>query len=281
LPKITTLIDDIHKLLENGKEGVNEKHLQEFFKFFREDINIFLSGEKRDKPSLRMSSIGKKDRKLWYEFNSKKPPEKIDGKQKLRFFFGNLVESFLLLLAQEAGHKVTDRQKEVIVEGVKGHIDCKIDGVLVDVKSASDFGYRKFKDNNLYHDDPFGYIGQLSGYVQAEGGDNGYFWAYNKNNSDMVLTEVDELTMIDTPERVKHLKKMVKATKMPERCYSDIPQGKMGNRVIDKNCNFCEYKIDCWKDANNGNGLRVFYYSYGLEYFTHVEREPKVEEAII
>ena len=222
MPKIITLIDDIHKLLEDGKEGVNEKHLQEFFKFLREDINVFLSGEKRGKPSLRMSSIGKKDRKLWYEFNSKKPPEEIDGKLKLRFFFGNLVESFLLLLAQEAGHKVTDRQKEVIVEGVKGHIDCKIDGVLVDVKSASDFGYRKFKDNSIYHEDPFGYIAQLSGYVQAEEGDVGYFWAYNKNNSEMTLTELDELTMIDTSQRVKHLKKMVKNGNMPERCYSDI-----------------------------------------------------------
>ena len=278
MPKIITLIDDIHKLLEDGKEGVNEKHLQEFFKFLREDINVFLSGEKRGKPSLRMSSIGKKDRKLWYEFNSKKTPEEIDGKLKLRFFFGNLVESFLLLLAQEAGHKVTDRQKEVIVEGVKGHIDCKIDGVLVDVKSASDFGYRKFKDNSIYHEDPFGYIAQLSGYVQAEEGDVGYFWAYNKNNSEMTLTELDELTMIDTSQRVKHLKKMVKNGNMPERCYSDIPHGKMGNRVIDKNCNYCEYKIDCWKDTNDGDGLRVFQYSYGKEYFTHVERTPKVLE---
>ena len=278
MPKIITLIDDIHKLLEDGKEGVNEKHLQEFFKFLREDINVFLSGEKRGKPSLRMSSIGKKDRKLWYEFNSKKPPEEIDGKLKLRFFFGNLVESFLLLLAQEAGHKVTDRQKEVIVEGVKGHIDCKIDGVLVDVKSASDFGYRKFKDNSIYHEDPFGYIAQLSGYVQAEEVDVGYFWAYNKNNSEMTLTELDELTMIDTSQRVKHLKKMVKNGNMPERCYSDIPHGKMGNRVIDKNCNYCEYKIDCWKDTNDGDGLRVFQYSYGKEYFTHVERTPKVLE---
>lgn len=67
---IVTLIPDIHKLLEEGKEGVNERHLKEFFNALREDIGIFLSTEKREnKGKLRMSSIGKKDRKLWYDIN--------------------------------------------------------------------------------------------------------------------------------------------------------------------------------------------------------------------
>jgi len=280
---IETLIPDIHNLLMEGKkQGVDEKHLKEFFNALREDIGIFLSGEKRDgSPRLRMSSIGRKDRKLWYEFNSDLKREELSGQDKLRFFFGNLVESFLLLLAQEAGHRVTDRQKEVVVGGIKGHIDCKIDDILVDVKSASSFGFKKFKENNLIHEDPFGYIAQLSGYVQAEGGDNGYFWAYDKSNADMVLTEIDELTMIDVEDRVKHLKKLVKDKDAPEKCYDDKPQGSSGNRVIDKNCVFCEYKFDCWKDANDGDGLRVFLYAQGKEYFTHIEKEPKVEELIV
>ena len=147
---IVTLIPDIHKLLEEGKEGVNERHLKEFFNALREDIGIFLSTEKREnKGKLRMSSIGKKDRKLWYDIN-KGTQKELDAQTKLKFFFGNLVESFLLFLVQESGHLVTDRQKEVVVNGIKGHIDCKIDGILVDVKSASDFGFKKFKDNTLY-----------------------------------------------------------------------------------------------------------------------------------
>ena len=168
MAKVHTVIDDIHTMLEEGKEGVNEKHLQEFFRALRDDIEIFLAPDNKDNNGrLRMSSIGKRTRKLWYEFRDKKP-SKLDGQTRLKFFFGNLVESFLLFLVQEAGHKVTDRQKEVVIEGIKGHIDGKIDGIVVDVKSASDFGFKKFKYNNLHTDDPFGYIGQLSGYVQAE-----------------------------------------------------------------------------------------------------------------
>ena len=280
MAKVHTVINDIHTMLEEGKEGVNEKHLQEFFRALRDDIEIFLAPDNKDNNGrLRMSSIGKSTRKLWYEFRDKQP-SKLDGQTRLKFFFGNLVESFLLFLVQEAGHKVTDRQKEVVIEGVKGHIDGKIDGVVVDVKSASYFGFKKFKYNNLHTDDPFGYIGQLSGYIQAEGDDVGYFLAYNKNNAEMALVEIDELTMLDAEQRIKELKKVMKQEEVPEKCYSDVEEGKQGNRILDRNCNFCDYKYECWQDANKGKGLRVFQYASGLMYFTHIEKEPRVEEVL-
>jgi len=279
--KIATLIPDIHKLLTDGKEGFDERNIQEFFQALREDIEEFLSPETRDnKGRLRMSAIGKHDRQLWYEFNDKKK-RVISSQLKLRFFFGNLVESFLLFLVQESGHKVTDRQKEVVIDSIKGHIDAKIDGVVVDVKSASDFGFKKFKDHTLFYDDPFGYVGQLSGYVQAEGGDAGYFLAYNKSTAELCLVELDELTMIDAKKRIADLKKIMKKSTAPERCYAEVPEGKSNNKILDKNCTFCDYKYECWEDVNDGEGLRVFDYSRGPKYFTHVEREPLVEELLL
>lgn len=280
MAKIQTIIPDIHQLLENGKQGFSERNLQDFFKALREDIETFLSPEDKDRSGrLRMSSIGKNSRKLWYEFRDKKP-SKLDGQTKLKLFFGNLVEAFLLFLAEEAGHKVTERQKEVVIEGVKGHIDAKIDGVVVDVKSASDFGFKKFKYDDLQNDDPFGYIGQISGYAQAEGDDVAYFLAYNKNNAEMALVEVDELNMLDASERIIELKKIMKQDTIPDKCYSDKLDGKQGNKILDKNCTYCDYKYECWQDANDGNGLRVFQYASGPTYFTHIEREPKVEEVL-
>ena len=274
------LIKDIHHLLNHGTDKVDDNHIEEFFTSLRDDINIFLSPEKRQNSGrLRMSSIGKHDRKLWYEFRDTTSQD-IDPQLKLKFFFGNLVEAFLLFLAQVSGHKVTDRQKEIDIEGIKGHIDAKIDGTVVDVKSASDFGFKKFKENRLHADDPFGYVGQLSGYVQAEGGDTGYFLAYNKNTAELVLTELDELTMINATDRIKDLKVTVKDDKIPERCYPDKPEGKQGNRVVDRNCHFCNYKFECWADANGGDGLRVFRYSSGPLYFTEVVKEPRVEEIV-
>ena len=280
MAKIQTIIPDIHQLLENGKQGFSERNLQDFFKALREDIETFLSPEDKDRSGrLRMSSIGKNSRKLWYEFRDKKP-SKLDGQTKLKLFFGNLVEAFLLFLAEEAGHKVTERQKEVVIEGVKGHIDAKIDGVVVDVKSASDFGFKKFKYDDLQNDDPFGYIGQISGYAQAEGDDVAYFLAYNKNNAEMALVEVDELNMMNASERIIELKKIMKQHTVPDKCYPDKLDGKQGNKILDKNCTYCDYKYECWQDANDGNGLRVFQYASGPTYFTHIEREPKVEEIL-
>ena len=55
------------------------------------------------------------------------------------------------------------------VEGVTGHQDCIIDGVVVDCKSASGVGFDKFKHNKLAEDDPFGYVAQISAYAEANG----------------------------------------------------------------------------------------------------------------
>ena len=52
-------------------------------------------------------------------------------------------------------------------------MDCKIDGEVVDVKSASAMSFKKFKNGTLYEDDPFGYIAQLAGYEHNEGTNNG------------------------------------------------------------------------------------------------------------
>ena len=96
----------------------------------------------------------------------------------------------------------------------------------------------------------------------------------------MVLVELD-LEMIDAKKRIVELKKLLKSKTVPEKCYPDQLEGKQGNRILNKNCTFCDYKYECWEDANNGEGLRVFKYYNGPVYFTHVEKEPRVEEEII
>ena len=51
----------------------------------------------------------------------------------------------MLLFARMAGHDVTEEQKELELDGVKGHKDATIDGWVCDIKSASSFGFKKFK----------------------------------------------------------------------------------------------------------------------------------------
>ena len=49
MPNIHKLIPDIHKLLEKGKDEINEEHVQEFFNALREDMEVFFSPVKESR----------------------------------------------------------------------------------------------------------------------------------------------------------------------------------------------------------------------------------------
>ena len=120
---------------------------------------------KEAKRTLRMSNVGKPARMLWYEVNSTVEKEEFNGPTYLKFLYGDLIEEVVLFLAEVAGHSVSDRQRQVVVSDIVGHIDGVVDGVLIDVKSTSPHSFKKFKDGTLRNDDPFAYISQLSGNI--------------------------------------------------------------------------------------------------------------------
>jgi len=275
--KISTLLDDIGYRLEEGTVP-EEANLAIFLDELKEVMqNFFVEESNRDSTGkLRLSAVGREDRKLWYDYKGY-GKEKLTTDLKIRFCLGHILEAFVLLLAREAGHTVEDCQKEVTVSGVKGHIDCLIDGELVDVKSASPYGFKKFVDGSLVHgDDPFGYMYQLSSYGAALGKEQGYFLAIDKSGGGMTLLNVP-LDTVDPAERINYLKDTLPDDEPPPKCYPEVEEAS-GNRKLGFNCKFCDFKVECWKDANNGTGLRKYNYSRGPEYFTHISKEPRVEE---
>jgi len=275
--KISTLLEDIASRLEERKEP-EQANLTLFLEEIKEVMqNFFTEDSNHDSTGkLRLSSVGREDRKLWYGFQGYEK-EKLTRDLKIRFCFGHILEAFVLLLTRESGHLVEDCQKEVDVKGVKGHIDCRIDGELVDVKSASPYGFKKFQDGSiLTGDDPFGYLYQLSSYGAALGKEKGYFFSIDKSGGGLDLLEVP-LDRVDPAERIGYLKDILPDTEPPPRCYSEVRETS-GNRKLGFNCKFCDYKAECWKDSNNGAGLRRYNYAKGPEFFTHVVREPRVEE---
>ena len=192
IKKISTLVEDIHTLIDTGKLKLDTDNLNLFLDTMKYEVTRFLEPYEGERKNLRLSAVGREDRKLWYEMNDTKK-RKISPQLRMRFFYGNIVEALLLFLAQESGHVVKDQQKEVKLEGVKGHIDAVIDDVLVDVKSASDYSFKKFKNGTLFEDDPFGYLGQISSYMEALNLNEGAFLAFNKNTGAITLLEIDEL----------------------------------------------------------------------------------------
>ena len=282
-PKIDTLIKDIYNMLEEGintEQRDNWSLMCQFSDSIRDSVSQAIKEGQREKSqaSLRMSQIGKKDRMLWYDIKSDIKPTDINGSTKIKFIYGHMLESLLILLTQLAGHKITENQKEVTVEGVKGHKDCRIDGMLVDIKSASPYAFKKFKDNTLHNDDPFGYIAQISGYAEEGKDTEAAFFAIDKSSGELALCNVDSIHMINAPDRIRHLKNVIASDIKPERCYPDEADGKSGNKKLSIGCAYCPYKKDCWSDANNGKGLRVFKYANGNRYLTQVHKTPDVEE---
>lgn len=237
--------------------------------------------EERGPTYLRMSNLGKGDRQLWYEINHPEySSEELSPSTKIKFLFGDILELLLVFFAEESGHAVDNKQKQVDVNGVKGSIDATVDNVLIDCKSASQQGFKKFEKHNVPEDDPFGYMEQLSGYSEGLGGVDGAFLAIEKQSGHIVLDlhKKEELAQYRIRDRIDHVKNVVTQPDEPERCFEDIEYGKSGNRVLGTNCSYCPFKKKCWADANNGIGLRTFLYSRGPVHFTKIEKEPDVME---
>lgn len=274
MKSIDTLIDDIYSLFDKGLRF--DVELFEKFGGNLTDVMNFRFNEDRVGGKLRISNIGKPDRQLWYEINDPNGGEKLPPQAHIKFMYGDMQEHLCILLAKLAGHTVEFEQETVEIDGIEGHLDCTIDGCVVDVKSASRFAFPKFSDGSLLlpGNDAFGYVGQLAGYVHAKTpGKDGYFLAVNKDLGHLALLKVpaERLAEYDVEARIKYDKEMVKGP-IPDRCYPDIPDGKSGNMKLDTGCSYCSRKFECWP------GIKTYYYSGGPRYLTKVVREPKVSE---
>ena len=109
----------------------------------------------------------------------------------------------------------------------------------------------------------------------------GAFLAIDKQSGALALLKLHDMEMINAKERVKKIRSFAEKSKPPvEKCYEDIPEGARGNRKLAIGCVFCPHKKDCWADANDGKGLRLFKYARGNRFLSHVAKTPEVEEIL-
>jgi len=284
---IHTLVDDIYRLMET-KEAEESVDVEAEIEKFGENMKTLMRtefGRKRirDNRTLRLSNIGRDDRVLWNVVNGTEK-EAIQPATYIKFMYGHLIEEMLLFLTRMAGHSVTDEQKVCEVEGIKGHMDCKIDGIVIDVKSASSFGFKKFKDGTLAMDDAFGYVDQIKAYAHACGETEFGWLAMDKANGHLAVLKYDlEDTQApiykyikgDITERIRHVKKLVGLPEPEIFCTDSVPDGKSGNIKLGIKCSYCQYKKHCYPE------VRKFAYSYGPKFLINVEYEPNVQEVEI
>lgn len=276
MPELNTLVEDLYNLFdEENDHVVSEDNLDAFAEAAKELLRQRLRARAERSEILRFSNLGRPDRQIWYMGHASGEREKLSPKNALKFLYGDLIEQMLLFLVKEAGHTVEREQEELELDGVKGHIDAVIDGVTVDVKSASPMSYAKFEKGTLFENDPFGYIGQISSYASVVTPDTGgAFLAFDKVHGDVCLLTVGAsiTNTFGTAERISHLKDVLANDTAPPRCYPDEADGKSGNRKLGTQCSYCSYKNECWP------GVRTFLYSGKPRFLTHVARQPEVPE---
>lgn len=279
---IDTLVPDIMDVIK-GNGGWNETISAYLGEEISKVAHSRFSEIHQPRKHLGLSSIGTPcKRKLWYKINESDKAEPLSAEALGTFFYGDLLEALVIALAKAAGHDVQGEQDELFVHGIRGHRDCVIDGVTVDVKSASKYGFQKFADHNLRDDDPFGYISQLSSYVYAGKDDP---LVRDKNRGAFLVVQKDRfklcLDVYDFTDELKLKEKEIEDTKamvagpIPEDRIPPVPQSKTSpNTMLSVGCSYCEFRKHCWPKA------RTFIYSTGLTHLVDVINEPKVTELI-
>ena len=262
---LDTLVEDIYNtigvLADGNKIKISNKLLEELGIDIVSAVKEWATPVKRNKATsqtLRMSNIGRPERQLWYDMHEERDTSSsIEPSTFIKFLYGHILEALLIFFVKLAGHKVTAQQKQVSVKGIKGHMDCKIDGEVVDIKTASGYAFRKFREGTLAEQDTFGYLAQLAGYEAAEQTSEGGFLAFNKETGELALFRPQDLDKPNIKDKINKVKQIIKSDSPPDYCFAEIPEGKAGNMKLPKECTFCPYKFKCRSDSNNGEGLRV------------------------
>jgi CRISPR/Cas system-associated exonuclease Cas4 (RecB family) len=270
-------VQDIYDLLGSGHK-CNQDNLASLGTAITQSVEKVLGEDST--PSLRMSNIGSKcDRKLWYTVNAPESAEPLRPEVRFKFAFGHILEELVLFLAKEAGHSVEGTQDTLTISGVKGHRDAVVDGVLVDVKSASSYSFKKFEDGLTSDKDSFGYLDQLGAYLYASQDDpvvvhkdRAAFIAVDKTLGHITV-DVQPNTYKNYDKLVAEKKAVIAQKEPPPRAFSDEPDGKSGNRKLGTECSYCSFKSTCWP------GMSTYIYSSGPRYLTRVAREPDVPKA--
>lgn len=275
---ISTLIRDVQDVLTRNDRCIADIVSQNVIAAVEPRIHAAFDS-REEIPRLRLSQMGSRcPRSLWASIHASSVQEPLPAHARLKYTYGHVIESLLIALAKASGHEVLGEGDELVVEGVRGHRDCVIDGCIVDVKSSSSMGFQKFKDKSISTNDPFGYLDQLDGYLVGSledplvrVKDRGYLWACDKTLGHQVLYE-HRIRADSIRARIAEYKAIVDLPEPPRCTCGTVADGQSGNIKLDVRASYNPYKYFCFPH------LRTFLYAKGPVYLTKVVRVPDVTE---
>ena len=254
-----------------GEVTISPSAIMDFANECRDAIDKQINSRREFR--IRMSGLGRPICQQILE--REKHVEDMDYNAFFRFLFGDIVESVLVLIMEQADVEIVEKQKAVSLDIAGQKILGTLDLILKDemgvdkvwdVKSASEWafkfkytgygGYEKIKE-----DDPFGYIMQGHLYGEATGLPFGGWIVVNKSSGEVAVVEAPDwqdedrkLYMADAEKRVKRLldpdPKFVKPFKSEFETYKVKGEEiRTGNKVLPKICGMCGYRSHCWSKA--------------------------------
>lgn len=276
MKSIKTLVPDIYELVKT-KGWMTDEVAKEFGQAVARRVQSQFT--EQGPARLRLSQMGPRcGCALWHSIHNPQAAESLPPWAQVKYSYGHILEGLSITLAKASGHTVELEQETVYVDGVAGHIDCLLDGMVVDFKSTTSRSFQKFKDGSIAEDDPFGYLDQLDGYLLGLSDnpllvvkDRAAIFAVDKQLGHMVIYE-----HTGRPDRIRsrvaESKRVVGLDSPPECSCGTIPDGKSGNVRLDVKASYSPYKYCCRPT------LRTFLYSDGPRYLVKVERKPDVPE---
>ena len=275
MKQIYTLVPDVQELLK--EDGW-------FSDALANDLARRLQGtlgDAQSKPTLRLSQMGPKCPKaLWHSIHTPELAEALPPEAKFKFQYGHIIEELAITLFKAAGHHVVGEQDELDLDGIRGHRDCVVDGCILDVKSSSTAGFKKFADGSIANPgaDTFGYLDQLDGYLCASLSDplvtvkdRAYLFVIDKQLGHMCLyehrfTKAREQTLRD---RIKEYTRIV-GESTPPSCRCGTISEDNGNIRLDTRASYSSFKYVCFP------GLRTAIYAGSKpQFFSHVTKWPR------
>lgn len=237
------------------------------------------------KRTIYASELGETcPRKVWYRHNTPEVAEPLSPTNKLRFMYGDVVESLALSLVEAGGHSVTHKQQKLVLNiggwDVVGRIDAIIDGHVVDVKSTTSAGVRKFFDLHKGGNDPYGYLEQLGFYYLAceEQFDDMYgagFLVVNKTTGDYSYHDYTGF-LPDYTALTRRVGWLAHQTHYGNTVAPIVPEPtSYNNTKLSDKCAMCQYKRACFP------ALKTYQYADGrLVHLVDVKRVPNLQEVV-
>lgn len=210
---------------------------------------------------IRMSNIGRPQCVLKMEKSGATPTPK-SAKFILQMLLGDAMECIMRLAISAAGINTTSHGDKVTLDVlgqvVKGDSDIDLDGKVYDIKSTSDWAYNNKWAKGfsaLYQEDPFGYVGQLVGYADAQNKEPGGWVVGNKSTGEFLFVpfEATDAQLSEIRAKRESLVRSVVDNEPFERCYKDEEETYLkkptGSRLLPFSCKFCDFMKTCWPDA--------------------------------